>query len=377
MSGRAPRLIAAGSFASIAVLSAVALWMILVTLDRPLPPQWGFRGWEILLGLSFGSVGALIVAHRPRNRIGWMVLGLSVITGIQAVVDQYPIFAEAVDPVLPYAGVARWIAAWIWALSAVGLVTFLPLLFPTGHLLSARWRPAAALAYAAGFVLIGSTILASQPLGPVPPTTDSTAYFELVGPIMGVGYLLFLAAATLAVVSSVVRYRRSTGEEKLQLKWMAYVAVLAIPGAVVGVSPIFIGQVIFIGLAVLAAVAIGVSILRYRLYEIDLIINRSLVYGTLSAILAGLYAASMTFSQRVFTTLTGHPSDAAIVLTTLVLASTFTPIKTRLQAVVDRRVKPAAPAAVELDHATVTAMLAAAEDRLRQIAREEISRADG
>jgi len=194
---------------------------------------------------------------------------------------------------------------------------------------------------------------------------------------MGVGYLLFLAAATLAVVSSVVRYRRSTGEEKLQLKWMAYVAVLAIPGAVVGVSPIFIGQVIFIGLAVLAAVAIGVSILRYRLYEIDLIINRSLVYGTLSAILAGLYAASMTFSQRVFTTLTGHPSDAAIVLTTLVLASTFTPIKTRLQAVVDRRVKPAAPAAVELDHATVTAMLAAAEDRLRQIAREEISRADG
>jgi hypothetical protein len=373
---RAARLIATSSFVAIVILSAVALGMIIATLDRPVPPQWGFRGFEIVLGVGFGSVGALIAANRPENRLAWIMVVVSVVLGVQAVVDQYPVFADAANPPLPYAGVARWLSAWIWTVGSVGLVTFVPLLFPNGRLLSPRWRPAVALAIATAIALVGSIVLASRPLGPVPPTTDSTLYFERIGPIMAVGYVLLIVAATVSVTSAVVRYRRATGDEKLQMKWLAYTGVLLVPALAVGVSPFFIGQVIFIGVGVVAAVAIGISILHYRLYEIDVIINRSLVYGTMSAILAGLYAASMTLSQRLFTSLTGHPSDAAIVITTLVMASTFTPIKTRLQTVVDRRVKPAAVTERALDAATVGAMLAAAEDRLRQIAREELSRTE-
>lgn len=87
MSARAARLIATSSFLAIVILSSVALWMIIVTLDRPIPPHWGFRGFEIVLAVSFGSVGALIAANRPGNRLGWIILGVSVVTGLQAVID--------------------------------------------------------------------------------------------------------------------------------------------------------------------------------------------------------------------------------------------------------------------------------------------------
>jgi hypothetical protein len=376
MRARSARRVAIWSFVALLALSVVALWMIATTLDRPVSPQWGFRGFEVVLGLSFGSVGALIAANRPDNRLGWLILATSVVLGIQGVVDQYPVFADAAVPPLPWAGAARWVAAWIWPLASVPLVTVMPLIFPTGRLPSARWRPAAVLALTALAVLVGSTILASQPLGPVPPSTDATPYFEQLGPIMGTPYLLFFAATAVSVSSLVQRYRRATGDERLQIRWHAYAAVLVVPGVAVGVSPLAIGQVAFIAVGVVAAGAIGISILRYRLYDIDVIISRTLVYGAVSAILAGVYAASITLTQRLFLAITGTTSnDAAIVLTTLIVAATFNPLKARIEAVVDRRIKPREPAAVALDPATVAAVLDAAEDRLREIAREEVSKA--
>src|SRR3990172_4710242 len=119
----------------IAALSLVELWMIAVTLDRPAPDQWGFRGFEAVLALSFGSVGALIAARRPDNRIGWLILVLSVVSGVQAVVDQYPVLAEAANPQLPLATASRWVAAWIWVIPSVAFMTLLPLLFPDGRIL--------------------------------------------------------------------------------------------------------------------------------------------------------------------------------------------------------------------------------------------------
>jgi len=373
---RSARLVATSSFIAILILSALALWMIAATWDEPLPPHWGFRGFEVVLGITFGAVGALIVANRPQNRLGWIILGASVVTGFQAVVDQYPIYASTFNPPLPYAGLARWLAAWIWTVDLVALTTLLPLLFPTGRLQSARWRPAYVLALVAWGVLTGSTILASQPIGPVPPSTDSQVYFEQIGPAMGIGYVLLIAAVAAASASAVVRYRGAVGDEKLQMKWLAFVAVLLIPGVILGVSPLFLGQVLFVGVGVIAAAALGVAMLRYRLYEIDFIVNRALVYGAMSGIVAGIYAASITLTQRLFLAATGNDSsDAAIVLTTLILASTFTPIRTRVQAFVDKRIKPVTPTPVEVDPATVEAVLAAAEKRLREIAREELARA--
>ena len=370
MSGRTGRIVARAALLAILVFAAVEVWMILATLDRPTPDQWGFRGFESALALSFGSVGALIATRRPENRVGWLLLLFSVVAGAQGIVNQYPVLAATANPQLPLAEVARWVSAWIWVIPSGGLVAFLPLLFPDGRLLSPRWRLAVLLVLAAMAALIGSIILATRPFGPVPPTTNPAPYFDLIGPRIAIGYGLYLVAISVAVTSVVRRYRRARGDERLQIKWVAFAAVLAAPGAALGMSPILLGQVLFIGVAFFAAAAIGVAILRYRLYEIDIIINRTIVYGALSAILAGVYTASITLSQRVFTAVTGERSDAAIVLTTLIVASTFTPLKLRLQAIVDRRAKPM-PA---LD-AEMTAMLGAAEERFRQIAREEVDRA--
>lgn len=374
------RVVAISAFVAIVMLAAAEVWMILATLDRPTPDQWGFRGFEAALAVSFGSVGVLVAVRRPEHPIGWLALGLSVVTGVEGIVDQYPVLADAANPPLPFAGTTRWIAAWIWVIPSAGFVSFFPLIFPNGRLLSSRWRLAVLFSLVAMAVLIGSIILASRPFGPLPPTTNPAPYFERLGAWMLPGYLLYLAAVGVAVTSAFLRYRRAGGEERQQIKWVAYAAVLLVPGAALGVSPLFFGQVLFIAVSLFAAAAVGIAILRYRLYEIDIIINRTIVYGVLSAVLAGIYTASITLSQRLFMAITGERSDAAIVLTTLIVASTFTPIKTRLQAVVDRRVKPVpSPDTASPDVEAMAAVLATAEDRFRQIARdiatEEIARA--
>ena len=341
MSARVARLAATSIWVAIVVLAVVEVWMIAVTVDRAFE-GWGFRGFEAVLSLSFGSVSALIATRRPDNRIGWLLLGTSLIAAVQGIVDQYPVLAEAGDPDLPFAERARWLAAWIWVIPSVVLVSLLPLIFPDGRLLSRRWRAAVLLAVVAVAVQIGSIILATRPFGPLPPTTNITPYFEQLGPRMALGYGLYLAAAAVAAGSLVVRYRRAGGVERQQIKWVAYAAVVGALGAALGLTPIFLGQVFFIATALLASAAIGIAILRYRLYDIDLIINRTIVYGALSAILAGVYTASITLSQRLFMAVTGERSDAAIVLTTLIVASTFTPLKARVQGGVDRRLKAAA-----------------------------------
>ena len=379
MTERTGRLVATSTLLAILVLAAVEVWMIAATLDRPFE-GWGVRGYEAALASSFGSVGALIAARRPENRIGWLLLGLSVVCGALGIVDQYPVLAEAANPQLPFAGVARWISAWMWVIPAAGFVSFFPLIFPDGRLLSPRWRLAVLFASAAMAVLVGTIILASQPFGPVPPITNVAPYFERLGLLMAPGFLLYLAAGTVAVTSVFLRYRRAGGVERQQIKWVAYATVLLVPGAAAGLSPISLGQVLFVAAGLLAAAAIGIAILRYRLYEIDLIINRTIVYGTLSAVLAGVYTASITLSQRLFMAATGERSDAAIVLTTLIVAATFTPLKTRLQRIVDRRVSPVPSLdATPPGSRAVTAMLEAAEDRFRkiakEIAREEVTRA--
>jgi len=340
MSGRTARIVAASAFGAILVLAAVEVWMIAVTFDRP-SEQWAFRGYEAVLALTFGSVGALIAARRPENRIGWLLLGLSFASGALGIVDQYPVLAEAANPPLPSAEGARWIGAWLWVIPATGIVSFFPLIFPDGRLLTPPWRLAVFFAFAAAAVLVGSIILASRPIGPLPPTTAVTPYFERFGLLMAPGFVLYLAAAGVAASSLVLRFRRAGGEERQQIKWVAYAGVLLVPGAAFGIAPIFLGQVLFIGVGCFAGAAIAMAILRYRLYEIDVIINRTIVYGALSAILAGVYTASIALSQRLFVSLTGERSDAAIVLTTLVVVSLFTPVKTRLQLVVDRRLKAA------------------------------------
>jgi hypothetical protein len=331
-----------GLWLAVVLLALGEVWIIVTTLDRPVD-QWGPRGFEAAVSLAFGTVGALVAVRRPENLIGWMILvPAGVGTAAFGIVVQYPVLAAASAPPLSGGDLARWLAAWSWVVPAGGFMTLFPLVFPDGHLLSSRWRPAVVLSLAALATLIGEIIATSQPFGPVPPTNNPAPYFEAIGPAMAIGYGAYWIAAVVAVGSLVQRYRQARTEERQQIKWVAAALVVAAPAVVAGSTPIFLGQVAFVAAGFLAAAAIAVAIFRYRLYEIDLIINRTLVYGALTAILAGVYTASITLSTRLFSAVTGERSDAAVVLTTLIVVSVFTPLRTRLQAIVDRRIRTTA-----------------------------------
>jgi hypothetical protein len=378
LSARVARALPLTLWLTIVGLALVELWMIAVTLGQPAPGQWGFRGFEGVLALSFGTVGAFIAARRPENRFGWLLLAVSVVAAVQGLIDQYPVLARAADPPLAGGVLASWIAAWIWVIPSVAFMVFIPLLFPNGRLLSRRWGVVVALAFAVMAVQAGLVIAASQPFGPVPPSADPTPYFDRIGPAMAVGYVFQFATTALAVTSGFVRYRRASRDERQQLKWVAFAGFFVPFAMAAGFSGIFIGQLTLIASALFAAAALAIAILRYRLYEIDVIINRTLVYGALTAILAGIYTASITLSQRVFTAITGESSDAAIVFTTLIVVTLFTPIKTRLQAIFDARLKPARVRARAGSEATpVEAIPATAVKALDVLARLALLRESG
>jgi len=336
----AARAVAVAAWLVIVALALAELWMIAATLDRP-PDQWGLRGYEAALALAFGSMGALVAFRRRDNPIGWLTLAVGLVIGMQGVTIQYPVVAGSAG--LPGAFVARWISAWIWVLAVGPFLTIFPLLFPDGRLVSPRWRPALVLALGAIAIQITIIILNTQPIGPAAPSNNPAGYFAVIGPEGAIGYVLLWLAGAVSVASLVQRYRTAGTEQRQQIKWVVYALVLVGFGAVVGMTPIIVGQLFFLATAFVGAAAIAIAILRYRLYEIDLIINRTLVYGALSAVLAGVYTASSTLSQRLFMAVTGERSDAAIVLTTLIVAATFTPLKARLQATVDRRISAARP----------------------------------
>ncbi len=352
MSARTASRIASLLWALAIALTAIGLWFLWVDRSVPIPQSWGFRGFEAFFALMFSTVGSLIASNQPRNPIGWLFAALGAASGLQLLVEEYAIYAVLARPgSLPGGMAAAWVQNWIWMLAVGPFTTFLPLLFPTGRLPSRRWRPVALLAGASivAFIL-GMAFLP----GPIQNFAGLTNPYALdaapVSVLLAAGGSLFTISVGLSVFSLVRRARRAVGEEREQLKWFAYAAAVAASAIVASFFPAFlhtealwvdmIESVAILGVGAVAG-AVGVAILRYRLYDIDLIINRTLVYGPLTAILAGAYVASIGLSQRLFVALTGSKSDAAVVLTTLVVASAFTPVKTRLQGFVDQRFKEA------------------------------------
>ncbi len=310
-------------------------------------PAWGLPGFEAIFVVAFGGVGAIIASRRPENRIGWIFVASGFLSAVQLIVGGYARYGLAGAGYLPFTEIAAWVSDWIWVPTIVLGLGYLVLLFPDGRLPSAGWRPAGWLLASGAALFVAVIATAPAPLGNFPQVRNPFG----VEPLSAFGQAPTAAAALtyssgmLASGAAIVwRFRRSSGEQRAQLKWFAYAGMLAAVSVIPGLSSVKLGQVILIVASALVPVAAGVAILRYRLYEIDLIISRTIVYGVLTAILAGVYTASITLSQRVFVAVTGEKSDGAIVLTTLIVVSTFTPLKTRLQALVDRRWKAAAAA---------------------------------
>jgi hypothetical protein len=237
-----------------------------------------------------------------------------------------------------------WVNSWYWFLLLALLFVYLPLLFPDGRLPSRRWLPVAVVV---GIGLLGLVVLGmltdtlsgqdveyriENPIG-----IEGLAPVEDL-PIFGVlfGFVYFIGILG-AVTSVVVRFRRSCGPERQQMKWFLYAAapLPAIP--LEGFIPEFVGQIAFGWVLIGLPTAIGIAVLKYRLYDIDVVINRTLVYGTLTVSLALTYIGSVVSLQYVFRALTGGGSQLVIVASTLAIAALFNPLRRRIQNFVDRR----------------------------------------
>jgi hypothetical protein len=301
-------------------------------------------GWAPLAALvAFAVVGALVAARQPRNSVGWLLLAVAVCMTVRLVGESYAIYALITAPgSLPGGLYGAWLQ-WSWFGVVAILAIFLPLYFPTGRLLSPRWRPVLWL----GIAYLSSAVVSNalQP-GPTellvgyPRARNPVVYLPAAKPLLdviGVAGLCLLPAVGGAIASLVVRFRRSQGIERQQLKWFTYAAALAPwPFLVYELVPGAFGLLLAL-LLPLVPISVGVAILRYRLYEIDRIINRTLVYGLLTALLAAIYAGLVLSIGQLSGGIGIEPPSWAVAVATLAVAALFQPARRRIQTGVDRR----------------------------------------
>jgi hypothetical protein len=296
-------------------------------------------GIDAALALAFPTVGAIIASRRPSNAIGWIFCTIGLCGGAEVFTVEYGTYALVTNPgSLPAGLIATWIGTWVWLPSVTLTITFLFLLFPHGRLLSPRWRPVAWLA--AGLTVVAVVFFALAPWDLLDPGVPARNPFGIEGlRDLGVAvatpvFVIGIPTMVLSVASLVLRFRRSRGEERQQLKWFVYAGVLSV-GAIL--LPSVASSLLQLLILPLLPVAAGIAILRYRLYDIDLIINRTLVYGALTALLVGVYVGSIVVLQGLLRALTGQESQLAIVASTLAVAALFNPLRRRIQSFIDRR----------------------------------------
>ena len=292
---------------------------------------------------AFMVVGALIVAHRPGNPIGWIFSAIALLAAGGGLAETYARYAYETRPgSLPGAIVATWFAWSSWYPTVALAVVFTPLLFPTGRLLSPRWRPVAWLAGAATVAIVALAVLQPTFVLESGRTVDNPIGIAAAGnpdqSTAGTVLTSLLVLSMLAAFTSLIlRFRRSRGEERQQLKWFTYAAALVPFVALGDVAPEAVGNFLFAALTAFLPVAAGIAILRYRLYEIDRLINRTLVYGLLTALLAGVYGGVVLILGQLFGGVGERTPSWAVAGATLAVAALFQPARRRIQAVVDRR----------------------------------------
>jgi hypothetical protein len=355
----------AWSLATLSLISCVAtIGLYIATLPSQPPSSWGTGGVVsiilvfLLPFLAFPLVGALIASRRPNNPIGWICLAAGIIWMLSNLASGYGTYGllAARPGSVPFPAAIGSLSVWMWAPTLGLLGTYLLMLFPDGRLPSRRWRP---LAWLSGAVIVlvslGTALTPGRlaDFGGVRNPFGLEEYPWVADATQGVTLLLPLCVLASAL-SLVLRFVRSRGEEREQIKWLAFAALisglasssLVIPSIILsndagGADPLWQNlledaeTLSFAG----TAVAIGFAVLKYRLYDIDLIINRTLVYGALTTALALVYFGGVATIQAIFRVLTGQEEQGqfAIVVSTLVIAALFNPLRRRIQAFIDRR----------------------------------------
>lgn len=363
-----------------AAFTLAGLTILFLTLDAPPEGGWGPRGFPTVYAVIGGVLGWLIMTRRPDNRIGLLIALIGLIASAQLFMTEYA--AAGRHQALPGSNLLAAVNAAIWVPAVAILGGAVPLLFPDGRLPSPRWRPIAWLMGVSAVSLVA--LLFAYPSA-IDTPREVERLFRLPVDDATLNSAAYVALAALAIsfvgaaASVIGRWRHATGVVREQLKWLVASVVLSVATMWLSVIPNVLLNSVFIVALGCVPLAVGIAVLRYRLYEIDAVINRSLVFGALAAILTGGFAALQKVLQEVFVAVTGNESDAATILTTLVLATTFVPLRKAIEKVVERRMSVLAPALADGAAATGTGPAATAgpdaeplEALLRRVVREEL-----
>ena len=347
----------AWSMWALSLLSFAVTWVLrwlnasTPTLDPRPPPVLEF--WSLLLFVSFATVGALIASRQPGNAVGWIFCYLGLAFPLVGAGEEYALYALVTEPgSLPGGEGLVWLAALVGGPTNFALFALIFLLFPEGRLLSRRWSLVVWLDLVAVACLV---CLALEP-GPlenlglvrIANPFGVERFAAPLGMVGLVGLFATLAVALAGGVSLVVRFRRARGVERQQLKWFAFSGVVFCAVFAIGpvlwslpesAGPGWVWTVLFLAGSSTIPVSVGIAILRYRLYDIDIIINRTLVYATLTGTLALVYFGGVTATQALLRTLPGQQElpQLVVVASTLVIAALFTPLRRRIQSFIDRR----------------------------------------
>jgi signal transduction histidine kinase len=333
--------------------------------------------FSLLLSLAFPVIGAVIATRRPKNPIGWIFVAVGVSFAAATLSSEYASYALITRKgAVPFGGFAAWVSTWAWPPGIVLTFTFLLLLFPTGALPSRRWRPVAWLAWAAIALTVIPVAIAGWPIrGPVlvnigesAPAASSAAFKTAYG-VQVAGILLLFALGLASAASLVLRLRRAHGDERAQLAWFALGGTLLVVGLILS-SPLFhLGTDIVPALVLpLLPLAAAVAILKYRLYDIDVVINKTVVFGTLTVAITAIYAAIVAGIG----TLAGRQGSLLLAaLAAAVVAVAFQPLRQRAQHLANRVVygRRATPYEVLSEFSGRVAGAYATEDVLPQMAK--------
>jgi hypothetical protein len=309
--------------------------------------RWGLRGATILPALVYSTVGALILARHPWHMVGLLVSWLGLGSALQAGLEEYALWGLVVAPgSLPAPLFVAWLCNWIWIPINGTIAVLLPLYFPSGHLPSRRWRLLVVLGLlSTAFMVFGFATLPGS-FGSALGNFANPYSLERFGPAAaqvspalayGSMIVLFLLICV-SVVHLLRRLARARGVERQQLKWFVYAVLLTAVLAPGTATALPLLHLIYVVASIGLPIAIGLAVLRYRLYDIDLIVNRTLVYGVLSGLLALIYFGAVVVLQGGLGLLTGRrDSPLIIVLSTLAVAAAAAPLRARVQSAIDRR----------------------------------------
>jgi signal transduction histidine kinase len=307
----------------IAAILVAAIVLLVLGIGTSLPEaSFGFKGWGVILASAFGVAGILIAARVPSNPIGWILLVAGIGTAIQEFATHYAQYGLYVDPgSLAAADVAAWITEWIWIPYMAAVAMAIPLLYPTGRLLSRIWRYPLMIGSVAS--AIGALCFAFAPgdLGgypgiPNPVGVDGAGWIATAGDLV---MLLFVASVLAAIVSMAIRYRGSRGAERQQLKWLLLSLSLVSTAFIVGIPYWTLGgeggsldviEYLLVFSLVSIPVAIGIAILQYRLYDIDVVIKKTVLYAILAMLLFALGGVVAWIGAGIVVAEAGHDGYA-------------------------------------------------------------------